>query len=545
MSILDTLAARLGYAKAQTPRAAPAEMLTMADGFRWDMPSAMTAEKQLQLYALVTWIGTAIDIPASIAADGVFRVRRIAGEAGGADDEEITNHPLELLLDRPNPSQSKGEFLRDAYTVYKATGNLYVYKNAPSETAPPDELWIVPSHMMRPIPDGRSYVAGYEFTAPGQRAEFIPAWKIAHLKTANPLNPFIGLSPLQSLVLDAFGDLAQQKWNLAHFDKNNARLPSILAFKAMVPDPEWKRLQKARDEEWGGTNRSGVTLLRGVGDSLQLIQASATQKDMEFLAGRNFTKEEIYGKLAPGLASILAINATEANAIAGKATLIEFGVWPFLTQLQAKLNSDVLALYGDNLRGEFDDIRQTNRILDLQEQAEYAKYHTVNEVRAEYYSEGELELPADVIAAMEEKPKSKLDPRGFLFAVQINAQTGGPEFDKPEPEPAPMIAQPAAPQVEAPDEPEPPDDGEFMAQQQAEMKAWERWAVKRLGKPAGREFEPRVIPLFQAARIKTALTAATTPADVRAVFERETTAGDNVIAQAVAELRRFNDLSGA
>ena len=108
-----------------------------------------------------------------------------------------------------------------------------------------------------------------------------------------------------------------------------------------------------------------------------------------------------------------------------------------------------------------------------------------------------------------------------------------------------MPATPAAPQVAEPEEPEPPDDGEFMAQQQAEMKAWERWAVKRLGKPAGREFEPRVIPLFQAARIKSALTAAATPADVRAVFERETAAGDNVIAQAVAELRRFNDLSGA
>jgi len=544
MSILDTLAARLGYAKAQTPaRAAPAEMLTMADGYRWDMPSALTAEKQLQLYALVTWIGTAIDIPAAIAADGVYRVRRIAGEAGGADDEAIVNHPLELLLDRPNPGQSKGEFLRDAYTMYKATGNLYIFKNAPSETAPPDELWIVPSHMIRPIPDGRSYIAGYEFTPPGQRAEFIPAWKISHQKTSNPLNPFIGLSPLQSLVLDAFGDLAQQKWNLAHFDKNNARLPSILAFKAMVPDPEWKRLQKARDEEWGGTNHSGVTLLRGVGDSLQLIQASATQKDMEFLAGRNFTKEEIYGKLAPGLASILAVNATEANAIAGKATLIEFGVWPFLVQLQAKLNSDVLVLFGENLRGEFDDIRQSNRLLDLQEQAEYAKYHTVNEVRAEYYDEGDLELPADVIAAMPEKPPSTLDPRGFLFPVQINAQTPSPKFDKPEPEPEPMVAQPAAP--EPPDISDAPDDAEMMAQQQAEMKAWERWAAKRLGKPAGREFEPRVIPLFQAARIKSALAAATTPAEVRAVFERETAAGDAVLAQAVAELRRFNDLTSA
>lgn len=551
MGILDNIAARLGYLKAQPIKDAPAEMLSVADGYRWDMPSAIAAEKQAQLYALVTWINTAIDIPASIAADGVFKVTKVAGEPGGPDDEEITNHPFETLLNRPNPTLSRGEFLRDAYTMFKVTGNLYLYLNAPNETAPPDELWIVPSHMIEPIPDGRSYIAGYKFTAPGQAAVPIEPWKIVHLKTSNPLNPFVGLSAVQSLALDAYGDLAQQKWNLNHFDRNNARLPSILAFKAMVPDPEWKKLLKVRDEEWTGTNRSGVTLLRGVGDSLQLLQASATQKDMEFLAGRNFTKEEIYGKLAPGLASILAINATEANAIAGKATLIEFGVWPFLTQMAAKLTSDVLPLYGDGLRGEFEDIRQTNRILDLQEQAEYSKTHTVNEIRVEYYGEGPLELPAEVISSMEEKPPSKLDPRGFLFPVQINAQTPSPDYEKPKPEPAPVPPQfgqgqpPQAPAEPAhPEAPDAPDGADMMAQQQAEMKAWERWAVKRLGKAGGREFEPRSVPLFQAARIRTALKAATTPADVRAVFERETQSGD-VLAEAVAELRRFNDITGA
>lgn len=548
MSILDTLAARLGYTKAQPAQQVPGEMLSVAAGFRWDMPSAMVAERQMQLYQLVTWIATAIDIPAGMAADGKFKVQRIAGEPDGPDDEEIANHPFELLLDRPNPGQSRNEFIRDAYTMFKATGNLYLFNNAPSEAVPPDELWIVPSHMIRPIPDGRSYIAGYEFTPPGMRSEMIEPWQIVHMKTTNLLNPFVGLSALQSLALDAYGDLAQQKWNLNHFGKNNARLPSILAFKAMVPDPEWKRLQKLRDEEWTGTSHSGVTLLRGVGDSLQLIQASATQKDMEFLAGREFTKDEIYGKLAPGLASILAVNATEANAIAGKATLIEFGVWPFMTQLASKFTASILPLYGDNLRGEFEDMRQTNRILDMEEQKLYMQTHTINQVNAEYHDEGPLELDPEVIASMDEKPKSKLDPRGFLFPAQIGPNTPAPDFEKPEPEPEPV--PPAGPLQQAPGEPAQPEtpalpEGpEMMEQQQAEMKAWERWATKRLGKAGGREFEPRIVPLFQAARIKTALRGATTPADVRAVFERET-AGDDVMARAVEELRRYNDIAGA
>ena len=49
---------------------------------------------------------------------------------------------------------------------------------------------------------------------------------------------------------------------------------------------------------------------------------------MQFLEERNFTKEEIFGKLAPGLASVLAVNATEANALAGNCQ----GVVPFMSR---------------------------------------------------------------------------------------------------------------------------------------------------------------------------------------------------------------------
>lgn len=517
-------------------------MLSIGAGFHWDMPDAYDAQRQMQLYAALTWISTAIDRTAEIAAGGEFHVRRIAGEPGGADDEEIENHEFERLLYRPNPMQSRGEFLRDAFTMYRVTGNLYLYLNASSESAPPDELWIVPSHMMVPIPDGRSYISGYRFTPPGGISEPIETWKIVHLKTSNPMNPFIGLSAIQSLALDAYGDLAQQKWNVGFFEKNNAKLPSILAFKHMVADPEWKKIKQERDSEWGGANRTGVMLLRGVGDSLQLIQASATQKEMEFLAARNFTKEEIFGKLAPGLASILDVNATEANAIAGKATLIDFGIWPTMVQMAEKFSAALLPLYGENLRGEFEDMRQTNRILDLQEQAEYEKTHTVNEVRAEYYDEGPLELDAKVISSMAEKPKSKLDPRGFLFPAQIGPSTPGPKIEEQKPEPALPPASdsgteqtPPALQTEGNAA---PGDAEAMAEQQrAEMKAWERFAIKRLGKTGGRDFEPRVIDVFKAGRIRLALRAAKTDVEVRRVFSREN--GDADVRELSAAMREL------
>jgi phage portal protein BeeE len=257
----------LGYSKAAAARP-PSQLLSLADGYRWEMPEAVGAEKQIRLYQQLTWISTAIDNTANIAATGVFGVRQVAGEPGGPDDEDLPNHPFEKLLRRPNPSQSRGEFLRDSFTTFRITGNLYWFLNRPSENVPPSELWIVPSQMMRPLPDGRSYIRGYEFTAPGKTAEFIEPWKIFHMKTANPLNPFVGLSAVQSLVWDAYGDLAQQKFNLSMFDENAGKMPGIIVFKDMVAQPMWEEITKKRNTEWGkGAKHAGPMMLRGVGQN--------------------------------------------------------------------------------------------------------------------------------------------------------------------------------------------------------------------------------------------------------------------------------------
>src|SRR3990167_1342686 len=494
MGILDRLLAPFGYAKASKP--APTMLLALGDSQRWEVPQADQAEKQARLYAALTWIATAIDRTAEVAAGGIFSVKRRAQGPDG-DDEDIPNHPFELLLERPNPAQSRGEFLRDAFSFFKLTGNLYLYQNAAREDLPPDELWIVPSQLMKPLPDGQSYIKGYEFTPPGQQKIFVPRWQIIHLKTFNPLSPFVGLSAVQSLALDAYGDIAQQKWNLALFDKNNGKFPGILAFKHLIDDPQWSKILKQRDTEWGGANRPGVMMLRGVGDTIQWLPAAMSQKEMEFIGGRTFAKEEIYGKLAPGLSSILAVNATEANAIAGKSTLIEFGVFPLLEQFGQKITAEVLPLYGENLVGAFDDIRISNRNLDLQEQTEFAKYHTVNEVRAEYYDEEPLYLDESPVKALDEdarqaeerkqtaleqfKPaavpakahEGQLDPRGLMFVAQIGPSTPLPGDATKQPAP-PMVPppqqQPGAEQVQQ----EEPDEQEG----EAEMKAWEKFAVR-------------------------------------------------------------------
>jgi hypothetical protein len=237
-----------------------------------------------------------------------------------------------------------------------------------------------------------------------------------------------------------------------------------------------------------------MMMLRNVGKGgVEWIRAASSQKDMEFLAGRKASRDELLTLFAPGLASMIDVNATEANAVAGKETFVEFSMWPALSAVAEKATNDVLPAYGEGQVGEFDDIRMTNRVADLAEQAEYAKTHTIDEIRAEYFGD---------------KPLG--DERGLMLPAEITKPVPAPA---PVEAPAEVMASTEAPRAEVITE-------EPTEAERKELEAWEKFTQKRLGR-GGREFEPKVIRQAIRERVSAGLKTAKTPEAVHAVFAQE------------------------
>lgn len=486
MSIFDGLLSRLGYVKAGARQQYPEYMLSMARDAAYSLPSAETYQRQATLYQKLTWIATAIDFVANAAAVLSINVKQREGE----DLTDIPNHPFEVKLQKPNPLQTEFEFKRDYFSYLRLNGNAYVYLNRKRPEDIPSEYWIIPSHFCTPVPDGNSYLKGYKYDD-GISKIPLETWQVMHSKTFSPFNPFVGLSAVESLAVVARGDIAQQAYQTKLFDKDNAKIPGAIAFADMINQPDWERLQKESKEQWGGMNRSGPMWLRGVGaGGVQWLQMALSQKEMQFLEERQFTKEEVWGKLAPGLSSILAINANEANALAGQSIMAEYVLWPMLVPSAQKITTDILPAYSENLVAEFDDPRKANRLVDLEEQREFASVHTVNEIRSEYYGDDEIE-GGDVPVSAWQGALTSIAPGNPAADSGTFTDTGNA----------------AAANTEV----------------VGEMKAWENFALRRLGKTGGREFEPRAVPIMQAARIKAALKGAATAEAVRAVFENEST----------------------
>jgi len=378
MSILSDVLNRFGWAKAAldtVPEVMKAtasyEGTSHIDPGKW--------ENQARLYRQLSWVHTAVSMIARSAAVVPFSVSELVNE----ETTGIVNHEFEILLNYPNPLMSRYELLEATASFRALTGNAYWWLNRPSPDAPPVEIWLLPSYMVQPVPDEQMYLKGYLFEPGGGDSVFLQTWEITHFKTFNPLSTFVGLSPIEALATIAVGDLKMQEWNRSLFADNNARLPGILAFADPIKDPVWEVVKK--DTEESAKTRQ-IMMMRNIGKGgVQWLQNSVSHRDMEFLAGREFTKEEIFSVYAPGLSSMLAVNATEANSKTGQTTFSEYGVWPLLVAMAEKITTDILPTYGENQVGAFADIRTRDRVLEMAEQEVYSQTHTIDEVRGKYY----------------------------------------------------------------------------------------------------------------------------------------------------------------
>lgn len=483
-------------------------LMQTAEAEQWTLPDPSIAHNQADLFRTSSHIASAVGAVAdtiSLAPGKVYKPVK------GGEPKEITGHEFELLLANPNPEDSRTEFLYGTAAYYELNGNAVWWLNKANEKAPPDEMWVIPPSMIRPIPDGKMYLKGYLYF-PGNGAEiFLEPWEVVWHRRYNQDSRFVGLSLMECIAIVAAGDEGMKIYNTKFFKENNGRLPGILTFEQMIQDDQWRKIKDDTREK--GKNRE-IMMLRGTGaGGVKWMPIANTQKDMEFLQGREANKAEVYS-LYPGLSSMTDPSATEANANAGKRTFAENVIWPRLVRIAEKIVNKIFYSYGnsgknpvyeDGITFAFDDPRITDRQLELQERAADEKVMTVAEIRKKYA-----------------KAEPLGDERDELFIVQVTAQTGQPE------PPAPVIVQAPPEEEEKPETipgQEPMEETEDVEPDNSELKAdlnkWKRKAVKKIGQAV--PFESDVIPPEVNAEIYAALPACKTDAEVRALFAKPIT----------------------
>lgn len=326
---------------------------------------------------------SAIKLVADRASDNraTYEVKR--REGGSLVD--LGNHPMEVLLDTPNPLMS-GSFLR-RYLVwwYLLRGNAYLFVGTPEVgRGAPIELWPLIADQVRPRPDlirrGTGAFTGklvidYEYRVNG-RPEYLPGENVVHFRTPNPFDFWEGLSPLTPLLVTLQSDSSQARWVRDFFDKKNAVPTAIISVPPTTTPADFEDTRMVLREQFEKGQR---TLLTRAGDlSVSVIQQTMEQLQVLNSRVQNTAEiDRIYG-IPHG---ILTEGMSGDSRLAAEVALARNTVQPMVDYFAQELSSNLAPFYGPDLVVTAPNVVPQDRSLEAQEYGIYGQDMTINELR--------------------------------------------------------------------------------------------------------------------------------------------------------------------
>lgn len=210
-----------------------------------------------------------------------------------------TDHPLQRLLDRPNPEQAGPDLMESFFGGLQTSGNSYLEAGGhESGEGAPETLYALRPDRVRVIPGASGWPEAYEYsvdgrsTRIGRRADgFLP---VLHLRLLNPTDDHYGFSPLEAAAFAVDIHNASGAWNKALLD-NAARPSGALVFApregGSMSEEQFDRLKAELATSHTGAAAAGRPLLLEGG--LDWKPMSLSPAEMDFIAGKHAAARDI------------------------------------------------------------------------------------------------------------------------------------------------------------------------------------------------------------------------------------------------------------
>ena len=232
----------------------------------------------------------------------VYRCVRMVSEAAASvplvvfhEGRRAAEHPLQKLLDRPNPEQGGPDLMEAFYGALQTSGNGYL--EASGEEAP-GELYALRPDRMKVVPGRQGWPDAYEYAAGGRSMRIGrdgDGWlPMLHLKLFNPTDDHYGFPPLEAAAFAVDVHNASGAWNKALLD-NAARPSGALVYGGRegerLTEEQFERLKGALSEAHTGRENAGRPLLLEGG--LDWKPMSMSPAEMDFVGGKHAASREI------------------------------------------------------------------------------------------------------------------------------------------------------------------------------------------------------------------------------------------------------------
>nr|DAL14494.1 MAG TPA_asm: portal protein [Caudoviricetes sp.] len=279
------------------------------------------------------WVYSTTDRKAKAAASVPWYVYRRNSKG---EWEPYTDHPLQILLDKPNPFTSRSLFIKRMILQLELAGNSL--EHMVLQGGKPVELWNVGPDRIKPVKDDRDFIKSYEYRHSEREQDkiYLKPGEIIHSMYVDPSNPYWGVSPLQVAARTVDTDIEAVQWNKVAL-QNRAVTDGAFKIEKDITREQYLELRRQVREQHEGASNARAPWVLGSGAEWQPMSLSPV--DMDFIEGRKMTREEICAvfSVPPPLVGILDkanySNMQEARRVFWLDTII-----PLLTDIRDTLN---------------------------------------------------------------------------------------------------------------------------------------------------------------------------------------------------------------
>jgi HK97 family phage portal protein len=272
--------------------------------------------------ACLKWIGRTLP-------EAPMQVVRTEGDGS---ETVVRDHPLTVLLRRPNPYYSGAVLLEATASDLKATGDAYWLKQR-SAAGRVVQLWWVPSTLIEPKwpDDGTVFISHYEYAPDGRSAPIRlkapdpvdPAvtGDVVHFRNGiDPRNPRKGLSEIAALVREIATDDEAASFT-ASLLRNMAVPGMIIApddADTSVTQEDAEQIKAEAAARFGGDNRGSVMVMSA---KVKVTPLSFSPQQMDMRVLRGIPEERISAMIGVP-AAVVGLGSGLANTKVG-ATMAE------------------------------------------------------------------------------------------------------------------------------------------------------------------------------------------------------------------------------
>ncbi len=260
------------------------------------------------------------------------------------------DHPFYALWDRPNPFDSRSEFIEAiVVTLLLSPKGVFIHlddgrRSKPnvdrvkrvSLKGPPRALWWILPEPMVVKPDEEKFIGGYSFSMAGERTEFATE-AIMRITEFNPLNRYNSFSRVGPANLASASDIESQKAGFSIF-KNGFRPSAIVESDRDQVDPdELKLMEKLWNEQQTGSEN--FHKLFPIWQGFKIKEFGFSPQEAESVPMAKLNRERVFGVFGvhPGL--IFSSDVNLANAKVAEHATRAWTLAPMLERLAGEITS--------------------------------------------------------------------------------------------------------------------------------------------------------------------------------------------------------------